>query len=78
VLIEMIEAMILRTRRYEVALLREQPNRLRATDDHERIMAALREGDLDAACAALKVNMQSGREPIIAWLTARAKAGAAA
>jgi DNA-binding GntR family transcriptional regulator len=78
VLIEMIEAMILRTRRYEVALLREQPNRLRATDDHERIMAALREGDLDAACIALKTNMQSGREPIIAWLTARAQAGAAA
>lgn len=78
VLIEMIEAMILRTRRYEVALLRERPNRLRATDDHEQILAALRAGDLEAACAALKTNMQSGREPIIAWLTARPEAGAAA
>jgi DNA-binding GntR family transcriptional regulator len=78
VLIEMIEAMILRTRRYELALLRERPNRLRASDDHELILKALRAGDLEAACAALKSNMQSGREPIIAWLTARAESGAAA
>jgi DNA-binding GntR family transcriptional regulator len=77
VLVEMIEAMILRTRRYEVALLREQPNRLRASGDHDQILQALRAGDLDAACAALKTNMQSGREPIIAWLTARAQSGAA-
>jgi DNA-binding GntR family transcriptional regulator len=78
VLVEMIQTMMLRTRRYEVALLREQPNRLRATGDHDQIQAALRAGDLDAACAALKVNMQSGRAPIIAWLTARIQAEAAA
>ena len=78
VLIEMIEAVVLRTRRYELALLRERPNRLRAADDHEQILTALRAGDLEAACAALKTNMRSGREPIIAWLTARAEAGAAA
>ncbi len=78
VLVEMIESLMLRTRRYEVALLRERPNRLRAGDDHDQILAALRAGDLPGACAALKVNMQSGREPIVAWLTARAKAGAAA
>ena len=78
VLVEMIETIMLRTRRYEVALLRERPNRLRAGDDHDQILAALRSGDLPAACAALKINMQSGREPIVAWLTARAEAGAAA
>jgi DNA-binding GntR family transcriptional regulator len=78
VLLELVEAIILRTRRYEVALLRERPNRLRATDDHDQILAALRAGDLDAACAALKANMQSGREPIIAWLRSRVQAGAAA
>jgi DNA-binding GntR family transcriptional regulator len=78
VLVELIEAMIVRTRRYEVALLRERPNRLRATDDHDQILLALRGGDLDWACAALKTNMQSGREPIIAWLSSRAQAGAAA
>jgi DNA-binding GntR family transcriptional regulator len=71
VLIELIEGVILRTRRYEVALLRDQPNLARASGDHDRILKALRSGDLAAACAGLKRNMQSGREPIIAWLTAR-------
>ena len=32
---------------------------------------ALRGNDLKAACAALKRNMQSAREPIVAWLKAR-------
>lgn len=78
VLIEMIQSIILRTRRYEVALLREQPNRAQATEDHDRILDALRAGDLPQGCAALKANMQSGREPVIAWLTARAATRAAA
>jgi DNA-binding GntR family transcriptional regulator len=77
-LVEMIEGLMRRTRRYEVALLREQPNRLRATTDHDGILAALRAGDLAAACAALKTNMQSGRDPILAWLKTRAATGAAA
>lgn len=74
VLIEMIENMIVRTRRYELALMREQRNVGVATQDHDRIVAALRAGDLKAACAALKQNMQSGREPIVAWLKTRAVA----
>jgi DNA-binding GntR family transcriptional regulator len=71
VLLELIGNIIQRTRRYELALLREAPNRLQAGEDHERILASLRAGDLAAACAALKANMQSGREPIVAWLKAR-------
>lgn len=71
VLIDMIQNMIVRTRRYELALMREQKNVGTATEDHERIMAALNAGDLTAACAALKQNMQSGREPIVAWLKTR-------
>lgn len=71
VLIEMIENIIVRTRRYELALMREQKNVGVATEDHERIMTALKAGDLAAACAALKRNMQSGREPIVAWLKTR-------
>jgi DNA-binding GntR family transcriptional regulator len=72
VLIEMIENMITRTRRYELALMREQKHVGVATQDHDRIIAALKAGDLAAACAALKQNMQSGREPIVAWLKNRA------
>ncbi len=71
VLIDLIENMIVRTRRYELALMREQTNVGVATQDHERIMAALKAGDLRKACAALKQNMQSGREPIVTWLKQR-------
>lgn len=74
VLIEMIQSIILRTRRYELALMRESANVQGATGDHDLILAALRDGDLERACAALKHNMQSGREPIVGWLRAR-KAG---
>jgi DNA-binding GntR family transcriptional regulator len=73
VLIDLIQNMIVRTRRYELALMREQKNVAVATDDHVKIMSALKSGDLDAACMALKRNMQSGREPIVAWLTQRAR-----
>jgi len=71
VLIEMIESIILRTRRYELALMKESENVATASNDHARILAALRKGDLPAACAALKRNMQSGRAPIVAWLKQR-------
>lgn len=71
VLVELIQNIIRRTRRYELALMRETPNVLRASEDHARILAALRDRDLAAACAALKRNMQSGRAPIVEWLVAR-------
>ena len=71
VLIEIIQNIIMRTRRYELALMREQKNVTTATGDHERIMAALKTNDLEAACAGLKRNMQSGREPIVNWLKQR-------
>lgn len=71
VLVEMIQNIILRTRRYELALMRETSNVERATEDHDRILAALRRRDLPAACAALKRNMQWGRAPIVSWLKAR-------
>jgi len=72
VLIEFIQNIIVRTRRYELALMREQANVTTATGDHERILSALKAGNLDAACAGLKRNMQSGRKPIVAWLKQRA------
>jgi DNA-binding GntR family transcriptional regulator len=61
----------LRTRRYELALMRESVNVARATDEHAEILAALRNNNLKAACAALKQNMQSGFAPIAAWLQQR-------
>ncbi len=71
VLVDMIEQLMLRTRRYELALMRERPNAERAANHHDVIIAALRRGDLEAACDALKANMSHGREPILAWLRER-------
>lgn len=71
VLVELIEQNIRRTRRYEMALMRERENVREASHEHEQIIDALRAGNLEAACEALRRNMQSGFEPIAAWLKAR-------
>jgi len=71
VLIDLVKQFIQRTRRYEIALMREQRNVAVATANHKSIMAALRRRDLEAACAALRINLQTGREPIVAWLKTR-------
>jgi DNA-binding GntR family transcriptional regulator len=60
-----------RTHRYELAWMREAPNVARSGEGHARVIAALRAGDLAAACAALKQNMQVARGPIVEWLRAR-------
>lgn len=73
VLIELIEQIIRRTRRYEIALMRERRNVLRASLDHRAVLAALERRDLPRACAALKKNLQTGKPPITAWLKEREK-----
>lgn len=74
VLIGFIENVIARTQRYELALFRETKNVQQAGRDHSQIIKALKANDLRAACAALKRNMQSGKAPIIKWLSQRAGA----
>jgi DNA-binding GntR family transcriptional regulator len=71
VLIDLIRQIIQRTRRYEMALMRESRNVAGATANHKEIMTALRKHDLRAACVALRNNLRTGREPILAWLKAR-------
>ena len=71
VLIELIEQFMLRTRRYEMALMREHQNVQRSTANHEEIQAQLAAGDLDAACASLRNNLQTGMEPILDWLRSK-------
>jgi len=73
VLIELIEQIIRRTRRYEVALMRARKNVLNAAFDHNQIMTALKRRDLPRACDALRRNLQTGREPILTWLAEREK-----
>lgn len=71
VLINLIQQMIQRTRRYEHALFRETDNLWIAGNEHELIMKALKNGNLEEACAMLKQNMKSGKAPIIKWLNGR-------
>ena len=65
VLIELIENLMLRTKRYELALMRETANVKVAVADHSKILRALDQGDIESACAALRYNMESGRAPIV-------------
>jgi DNA-binding GntR family transcriptional regulator len=74
VLMDLIRQFIQRTRRYEIALMRERSNVQYAAQDHERILRALAKGQLDKASAELKKNLQSGRAPIVEWLKARGAA----
>lgn len=71
VLVDLIKHIIARSRRYEHALFRETKNVWNAGNEHDLIMSALRDQDLEQACAMLKQNMQSGKEPIIEWLENR-------
>ncbi len=71
VLVGLIQDMMARTRLYELALMRDTKRVAHAGQDHDRIVAALKAGNLDAACAALQMNMQNGKAPIIAWLKSR-------
>ena len=71
VLLELIDRFIARTRRYEIALMREGRSVAAAAATHARIMAALARGDLEGGCAALRANLESGFAPIAAWLAER-------
>jgi len=71
VLLGLIDQFIARTRRYELALMREGRNVAAAAVTHETIMAALAAGDLEATCAALRANLESGFDAIAAWLAER-------
>lgn len=73
-LLDIIANMIERTRRYELALMREAKNVVTATGEHEAVMAALRAGDIETACSALKQNLTTGRAPIVKWLRERTPA----
>jgi DNA-binding GntR family transcriptional regulator len=73
-LVAMIENVMARTRRYELALMREQKSVADAGDAHSRIIEALRGSDLEAACSTLRSNLEGGKAPIMAWLAARESA----
>ncbi len=71
ILLDLIGQFMRRTRRYEIALMRERREVQAAGRDHRAILAALRRGDLEAGCAALRDNLTRGAEPLVAWLKTR-------
>ena len=71
ILLDLIRDFIRRTRRYEIALMRERSNVAVAAGNHRDIIAALRRRDLEAAIIALRHNLTTGFAPIRDWLGAR-------
>jgi len=71
ILMDFIHEIIRRTRRYEIALMRDRANVAVATANHHDILAELRRRDLEGAVAALRRNLQTGYEPIRKWLEER-------
>jgi DNA-binding GntR family transcriptional regulator len=71
VLLGLIEQFMRRTRRYEIALMRDRPNVRVGVGGHKKIVATLRAGDLAAACDELRRNMQRGGGPVETWLRER-------
>ncbi|HUJ15700.1 MAG TPA: GntR family transcriptional regulator [Thermoanaerobaculia bacterium] len=76
VLVALIEQFIRRTRRYELALMRGRKSTDTSVHEHAEILARLRRRDLRGACAALRRNMESGKEPILEWLRERKEGNA--
>lgn len=70
-LLDLIRQFMFRTRRYEIAYLRDSDNASTAFDEHRAIIESLRSGDLDGACAGLKTNLTTGMDPLLEWLDER-------
>jgi DNA-binding GntR family transcriptional regulator len=71
VLVELIRQFMWRTRRYELGLQQRSVGMKGAVAAHQRILAALKRGDLDHACRELEGNMMRGQDPVLKWLAER-------
>ncbi|MEQ9499299.1 MAG: GntR family transcriptional regulator [Deltaproteobacteria bacterium] len=70
-LLSMIDDMIRRTRRYELAYLGDLGGNDKALAEHERIIGALEKRKLERACTLLQRNMETAVAPLAAWLDGR-------
>lgn len=71
VLLGLIRQMMWRTRRYEHLYFTEPRHVAAAVRTHRAILARLRAGDLDGACARLAENMETASPELIATLRAQ-------
>ncbi|MDQ6924870.1 MAG: GntR family transcriptional regulator [Candidatus Eremiobacteraeota bacterium] len=73
VLLELIDQLVWRTRRYELILMSHERASRNAADEHEAILDALENQDLTTACERLRDNMLSAMPPLLARLDGVAK-----
>lgn len=71
ILLGFIDQIIWKTRRYEFAYLKQAKHVDVATAEHDAILAALENRQMELACERLAQNMTSAREPLIGWLKKR-------
>lgn len=71
VLVGVIDNLMARTRRYELALFRETEPVGCAANEHKHIIEALRNQQLNTAAQHLRNNLTSGKGPILDWLADR-------
>lgn len=76
IVLDLIRQFMLRTRPLERAYMAEHANVEVTVREHENIMDALRRGDLAGGVEALRVNMTTSTDVLVAWLEARRRAGA--
>jgi DNA-binding GntR family transcriptional regulator len=70
VLLELINQLVWRTRRYELILMSNKRASRNAAEEHDAILDALEREDLGAACERLRETMLSGMAPLLARLEA--------
>jgi DNA-binding GntR family transcriptional regulator len=71
VLTDLIRQFMQRTKRYELASMRDRDIVLKSTESKAAIIDALRAQDLDRACATLRESLTTGVRPVVEWLTQR-------
>lgn len=69
-LLEEIRRFMSLTLRYELAYFGHVGGQGVAFDEHDAILAALRDHDLEGACRALAQNLSSAVTPLVEWLSA--------
>ena len=71
VLVELIEQFMRRTRRYELAAMRERSTVASSAGAKNEVHELLRVGKLAAACKRVRKSLMDGAQPVLAWLETR-------
>lgn len=70
-LLEFLERLRRRARRYELAYMTQETGPDASVRQHERLIAALEAGDVDRAVEVLEANWRAGPEFLVPWLESR-------